>query len=479
MVTMKRSLFLATTCAFSAPLVLFTATGVALAADTTSTTEASATQIVAGHAESAPPEPFWGRIYLRHGVAPIQYFRDTFGGPMVEREVEFYFPRDNPFGCDALEDDEQDMIFDAASANRSIALVVDRGECTFEDKSRIAESAGAAALVVVNADDSVSRPVAQTDDGEIRIPSVMVRKSAGELLRAAVAHERVYGRLLPMVCTKRPYACAPRTKPELTYMTSALVRSGVLVSSADQSVIGDFLASTFGGVMPQRTALQLSTLLHSSVVCQSADTEPMPRLDGQVALIAGSGADAGCAVLDMVTAAQAVGAIAALVVTDSSSTSVSSHASVQEDWLGYNVTIFSAVISSTTTMRLVELQEQGAALSLVHFEARNAIADAWEQIHRLSTLSAWPARQDRKEKLVKKLLKAFTLNAGQTETLKSHYVTVAGASLASWNTLVPAQAAGDAEAEASRSAELETPDDALATKLAAAAVATGDARDEL
>ncbi|GAB9474268.1 hypothetical protein Gpo141_00011401 [Globisporangium polare] len=393
-------------------------------------------------------EPFWGRIYLRHGVAPIQYFRDSFGGPMVDTEVEFVFPADqsiNRFGCEQLDEDE---LLDVTAGNRSVVLVVDRGECTFEEKSRNAQKSGAAGLLVISADESVSRPVALVDAGEIAIPSMMARKSAGALLRAAVLgfQTRVFGRLVPMVCTRSPYRCSPRTKGEQKYVDAFMARSGVLVSNEGQ-VLGEFLSSTFGGIMPQTTAgagLPVSALLPAAVVCQNLDTEKMPRLDGQVALIAASDAatrgstaeNSGCSLVDLVTNAQLAGATAALIIVDKNTT-VSSHPSVLEDWHGYNATVFSAAISASTALRIVEMQQSpdGSALT-VKFELKNEIADAWDQIHELSVASAWPQRRDRKEKLIKRLLATFSLNVGQTEALKSHFLTIAGGSRASWGLLM-------------------------------------------
>lgn len=394
-------------------------------------------------------EPFWGRIYLRHGVAPIQYFRDSFGGPMVDSEVEFMFPADqetNRFGCELLDEDE---LLEATTTNRSVVLVVDRGECTFEEKSRNAQVSGAAGLLVISSDESASRPVAVVDNGEIAIPSVMVRRSAGELLRAAVldAKTRVFGRLLPMVCTSSPYKCSSRTTSEQKYIDTFMARSGVLVSSDTHEVLGKFLSSTFGGIMPQSATaagLPISVLLPAAVVCQNSDTEQMPRLDGHVALIAAATrgpaeSDSGCSLVDMVSNAQLAGAAAALIVADNNKT-VSSHPSVLEDWHGYNVTIFSGVISASTALRLVQQQQISEGALTLKFELKNEMADAWEQIHQLSVPSAWPQRRDRKEKLLKKLLATFSLNVGQIEALKSHFLTVAGGSRASWGLLVPAEA---------------------------------------
>lgn len=444
----KRVLLLAATLATSAAQdvqPLLPETTVVTSPSTSSSIDSSSSNKPAPTAE-----PFWGRIYLRHGVAPIQYFRDSFGGPMVNTEVEFVFPANqesNRFGCELL---DEDQLLDATTANRSVVLVVDRGECTFEEKSRNAQSSGAAGLLVISADESTSRPVALVDAGEIAIPSMMVRRSAGELLRAAVMRfqTRVFGRLLPMVCTSSPYKCSPRTKGEQKYVDAFMVRSGELVmSDAPQETLGEFLSSMFGGIMPQTTTgLSISPLLHATVVCQNSDTEKIPRLDGQVALIAASDAatrgtteSGGCSPVDLVTNAQLAGAAAALIVLDNNKT-VSSHPSVLEDWHGYNVTIFSAVISASTALRIMELQQQSSDGALkVQFELKNEIADAWDQIHQLSVASAWPQRRDRKEKLLKKLLATFSLNVGQTEALKSHFFTIAGGSRTSWGLLVPTE----------------------------------------
>lgn len=387
-------------------------------------------------------EPFWGRVYLRHGVTPIQYFRDSFGGKMVDQEVEFVFPElrdENRFGCDSLGQEQESAMKAAATANRSMVLVVDRGECTFEVKSRHAEAAGAAGLVVINTDESAFRPVATVDEGEITIPSVMVRKSAGDQLRSIAARERVFGRLIPIVCTRKAhYACSPRSESEKQYVSETTTRSGIIVSSDGESTtIGEFMAATYGSILPSHPALPISQLLHSSVVCQNSDTEKMPRLDGKIALVAGGrGVDGDCSVLEIVSNAQLAGATAALVVVDNNKT-VSMHPSVEENWHAYNITIFSGAISASTALQLVQFQERNpVANRRVHFELNNAIADAWTQIHKLSVQSAWPRRKERKEKFLKRILTDFALNESQTLALKNHFLTVGGGSVASWDALV-------------------------------------------
>ncbi|KAF1321888.1 Rxlr-like protein, partial [Globisporangium splendens] len=363
-------------------------------------------------------EPFWGRVYLRHGVAPIQYFRDSFGGPMIDREVEFVFPKHDNQG-------------------NSIVLVVDRGECTFETKSRNAEAAGAAGLIVVSSDESMTRPVATVSRGEIAIPSVMIRKSGGDLLRAIAAHERVIGRLTPIVCTKKAhYTCSPRTATEQEYISEPWTRSSAIVSSDGKSTrVGEFLAATYGSILPGNPAMTVSKLLHAGVVCQALydRTEAMPRLDRKLALVARSAGD--CSVFEIVSKVRLAGAVAVLVVADSNK-AASMRPSVEADWYGYNITIFAGVISAPTAMQLTELQGENEAVR-VHFELDNDIADVWEQIHKVSVQSAWPRHKERKDKFLKQILTSYALNEDQLLALKDHFLAVGAGTIESWETLVP------------------------------------------
>lgn len=168
-----------------------------------------------------------GRIYLRNGLTPIQYFRDAFGGPMARHEVSFYFPKrdEDRFGCEQLPEPEQ---LEVEAANRSAVLVVDRGECTFERKARLADQMGAAALLVVSPTDDVSAPVAalKDEDGEISIASAMIRRTAGDMLRIAAKQMPIHGRLISMTCERKPYTCKPRFEDEEDYIETSPAQVG-------------------------------------------------------------------------------------------------------------------------------------------------------------------------------------------------------------------------------------------------------------
>ncbi|KAL3701997.1 hypothetical protein R1sor_020019 [Riccia sorocarpa] len=68
------------------------------------------------------------------------------------------------------------------------AALARRGNCTFTTKARVAQQAGAVALLVINDKEELYKMVCSENDTftDITIPSVMLPKSAGETLQAAL-----------------------------------------------------------------------------------------------------------------------------------------------------------------------------------------------------------------------------------------------------------------------------------------------------
>ncbi|OQU88099.1 hypothetical protein SORBI_3003G400000 [Sorghum bicolor] len=71
----------------------------------------------------------------------------------------------------------------------SVAVAV-RGECTFIEKAKAAEAAGAVAILLVNDEDDLQRMVCSDKDPppNIGIPVVMVSKSAGDKVQSAIGN---------------------------------------------------------------------------------------------------------------------------------------------------------------------------------------------------------------------------------------------------------------------------------------------------
>lgn len=389
-------------------------------------------------------EPAWGRIYLRNGLAPIQYFRDTFGGAMVQREVEFYFPQREQIrlGCDLLPFDEQEAI---RATNGSTVIVVDRGECTFDTKSRAAQSMGAGGLIVVSTSEEVRGPAAIIDDDEededvaqITIPSVMIRRSAGEMLRAVAANQRVFGWLMPMVCKLHPYKCSPRSTDEKKYISEATARGGMInlesTGSQDAPIaLGSFLMSTYGSTLSTSKAFELSVVADANQACADQDASLEQRsLEGKAALI--TVGKEHCSVFEQVSSAQRAGAAVAIVTLPQNET-VMTHPSVKDSWIAYNITTPSVSVSSVTALNLQRFEQKSA----IRFSLDNQVADDWEQIRKLSLHTTWPVCKERREKLARKLMAELSIfqapdRATAVKALEHQFLGVGG-SVESWRRL--------------------------------------------
>ena len=94
--------------------------------------------------ESLAKDSFWGRLYFndfpqRKGV---QYFRAHFGLEPPRGEITFLLKE--PYNlCDSIVDDE-------VRGDGKKFLVAIRGECSFGEKVKVANEAGADGLVIVN-----------------------------------------------------------------------------------------------------------------------------------------------------------------------------------------------------------------------------------------------------------------------------------------------------------------------------------------
>lgn len=381
-------------------------------------------------------EPFWGRLYLRNGLAPIQYFRDTFGGPIAAREVSLHFPKrdEDRLGCELLPEDERAELL---AANRSAVLVVDRGECTFEHKARLAEQMGAAGLVLVSPTDDVTRPVGDSkNDDEVSIASVMIRRSGGDMLRAVAAHTKLYGRLIPMTCQRTPYVCKPQTEAEEEYMASFTARSGSILSAGDESAsLGSFLAAAYGSILPTALSFPLAAPLDGSQACTAVneDGSDKTQFSGKTVLLPG-GTAGQCSEFEKVSNAQRRGASVAVLVQRSNATSMA-HPSVEVSWHAYNITIPVLAVSSTTGDNLLSFKEAQGDAASVRFAVRNGIADAWQLLQEHSERSAWPKRQKRCTKLLANLLTEIRGLGGDAETeaaLKNIFLTVVKGKLDEW-----------------------------------------------
>ncbi|EQC27825.1 hypothetical protein SDRG_14409 [Saprolegnia diclina VS20] len=353
---------------------------------------------------------FWGRIYLRDGMAPIQYFKDTYGGAVPTDELQLVFPT-NALGCTPFNEDDQWLIQNGSVGETYVVL--DRGSCTFDIKSMHAQAAGAAGVILISTDEESVRPVAHVPAGEITIPTVMVRHSAGDLFRAAAARQALFGKLVPMACENS--VCHPETTSDAEFMR--LVGSGVM-AYADGTKF-DFLAATFGGPLV-RHPLQLA------VASPAHACEPMSAdVAGHAVLVALGG---NCTILAKVSAAQVAGATAVIVAQREDAPLASP--SVEAPWQAYNITIPTIMVSHATSSRLqLRLQE------VLHLETDPTVAEAWVAIRFLQELSKWPSKKSRREAFLAEIVATHGGTQERRDAIRGFFINVAGGSPAAWDKL--------------------------------------------
>jgi hypothetical protein len=83
----------------------------------------------------------------------------------------------------------------AATINGNIALV-DRGSCTFVQKARNAQAAGATGMVIVNLPDSCGVPGMSGDAPDVTIPVISVSRQDGEGIKAQLASNTTVNAML-------------------------------------------------------------------------------------------------------------------------------------------------------------------------------------------------------------------------------------------------------------------------------------------
>jgi len=133
-----------------------------------------------------------GLILMSPGFSKTFDFADALFGPPAKDNIVYQFVYADPNdGCDP----EKFQV-----RVRGAVAVVERGGCSFSQKTVVAQALGAAAVALLNNEDQtgVFRVMAPPEDEDIiRIPTVMISKRAGEHIReAAKKKEQIIGRFV-------------------------------------------------------------------------------------------------------------------------------------------------------------------------------------------------------------------------------------------------------------------------------------------
>lgn len=132
-----------------------------------------------------------------------------------------------------------------SAVSGKIALIR-RGDCTFVEKVKNAQLAGAVGAIVMNNVDGQPIPMGGTDT-TITIPSIMISKADGDLLEAALASGAINGTLNPSL----PGAFTGNLVPGQQHINDIKVRNNGGVSevyvAAGDTYYGDANAATYMG----------------------------------------------------------------------------------------------------------------------------------------------------------------------------------------------------------------------------------------
>ena len=164
----------------------------------------------------------------------ISTLATAFGGDLISSITANIVLADD--GIDTTSDACTDLI-NGAAVNGNI-VIIRRGSCNFDDKVRIAENAGAIAVIVVNNIDG--NPIAMGgDDTTITIPAVMTQKTDGEAMITALSSGNVN-----VTLTKgKENATNALVVPGVQHINDILVRnnggqSEVYVAAAESGYMG-------------------------------------------------------------------------------------------------------------------------------------------------------------------------------------------------------------------------------------------------
>lgn len=91
--------------------------------------------------------------------------------------------------CDPLKKEEFDQLNTKIATNIPKFILADRGDCTFVQKVRNMEDAGASLGIVIDNSDEDIENLHMSDDGSgagIRIPSLLISKKDGNKLKEII-----------------------------------------------------------------------------------------------------------------------------------------------------------------------------------------------------------------------------------------------------------------------------------------------------
>jgi len=330
----------------------------------------------------------WGRMFLDNAVTHHQYFKARFGGDIpLENHPVLY--ADPPLGCTLPKNDVKGKV-----------VFVDRGECTFTTKARLMQKAGAAAMMVVGHDASLTH-LPGPDGTDIEIPVAMVTGEYGEYIKALSSRQESKVSMIPIHCEKESgvSVCLPVTAAEKA--AHNIQEGGHLELGSDKF---EYLSAKFGTPMPAGTVkLGVADPIQA---CGELDAE---QFKGQAVLVKRGG----CPFLDKVSNVQRAGAVASILIN--TQPGILRMDSLKR-YESYNISIAAVMITTSTGDKLSKL-----AGSDIKFLASEITAAVWDGLRNSVTAEQWPLDFEESKEMFLKLKQEHESSSERIEYLENAF----------------------------------------------------------
>lgn len=342
----------------------------------------------------------WGRLYIKNTPIPIQYIKGKFGGVIPADEGNLVLSKDE-YGCT-----NTSSISSQIDHTQPNFLLVKRGKCTFREKAILAQEMGMKSVIITSTSEEVTPPVAILEKKDnITIATMMIRKTAGDMLRKTMSLQEVKLRTIPIVCKKGGTICNGLLPDEKKYIKEHITSGYITLSNDDnKDEIGKYAQANFGATLPSSSfSVQKAKPFHG---CDALINTQEVK-DKYVLIERGS-----CSFLQKASMAQNAGASG--VIIQSLGPDIV-HPRTLLDWEGYNITIPCFMVNDAAGETLLEKTNKNT------FEMKSSakIHKLIDNMEILADVQNWP--KNNTQNFVYELLKQHMESSYFTSVIKHFY----------------------------------------------------------
>lgn len=380
-----------------------------LAAAREKASKVSQETIVANNGLDDDGEAQWGHIQLQHDLSKgFEFFRAMFGGPFpCEYKPLFVLP-DDEYLCEEIPDEN---IIESITGR---LVIVNRGECSFNDKAIVAQKAGAAGIIVANSAPGLMRMppgiLKQRKNVKVSIPAVMISTASAKVLKAVLQREknpnaRITGQRRVKGKTVRIGTCdvaATQISADGTQISSSAedalekreLEGGIIYPRDNDKPTSsrEFLTAMFGGPLPR----EARRIVVANPGTSCADISQDGRAENALVLTYRGE----CMFTTKALNAEAAGAIG-LIVVNTVENEVSRMFGAEEE--AVRVTIPVVMISKDAGESIAKLisSNPDAEFMMKHTAVSST---EWSQVGKYSKFTEWPTDETKRKLVYEKLV---------------------------------------------------------------------------